>query len=364
MNNPSENELLSAYLDGELTAEERSRVERLLAGDPAAKQLLDELRTLKAAVQSLPREGVGEDLSSNIFRIAQQRKLNEGSANDSDGNSPSEPARPRLPMTRQIAERVKHNPRMIVWPAIVIATAVLLAIFNPEQPQPGGGNREVARVSNNQNAAQKNSGSDMTIKAAPSDPDAPDPALFAAKDANPNGKQTSPGAKPETSLFVIECETSRKALDLTDFRKMLSAHEIAYSEAAAGEASIMTSAELAEAAGIVRDLEAEKSAAQGIVRLEVIFVEATPAQMGMMINDLKAAREEFQAVSIKAPTSRRPTSTKGDVPISTPEGEKTVSRAQRVPRTALIAPSTAERTKEPAVPRTQRALFLLYSIEK
>jgi hypothetical protein len=204
----------------------------------------------------------------------------------------------------------------------------------------------------------------MTIQAAPSDPNAPDPALFAAKDANPNAKQTSIGAKPETSLFVIECEASQKALDLAVFRKMLSAREIAYSEEAAGEAPLMTPAELSDAAEIVRAFEAEKPTGQGKVRLEVIFVEATPAQMGMMINDLKAAREEFQAVSIKAPTSRRPTSATGDVPITTPEGEKTVSRAQRVPRTALVAPSAAERSKAPVVSRPPRTLFVLYFIEK
>ena len=43
MNDPSENELLSAYLDGELTADERAEVERLLAANPAAREALDEL---------------------------------------------------------------------------------------------------------------------------------------------------------------------------------------------------------------------------------------------------------------------------------------------------------------------------------
>ena len=44
MNDSSQHELLSAYLDGELTADEQVQVERLLADDPRAKRLLDELR--------------------------------------------------------------------------------------------------------------------------------------------------------------------------------------------------------------------------------------------------------------------------------------------------------------------------------
>ena len=43
MNHLPQDELLSAYLDGELTAEEQAEAERLLAASPAARQLLDEL---------------------------------------------------------------------------------------------------------------------------------------------------------------------------------------------------------------------------------------------------------------------------------------------------------------------------------
>ena len=44
MNDLSQNELLSAYLDGEFSAAEQAEVERLLAARPAARQLLDDLR--------------------------------------------------------------------------------------------------------------------------------------------------------------------------------------------------------------------------------------------------------------------------------------------------------------------------------
>ena len=44
MNDMPENELFSAYLDGELTAAEQAAVEQLLAQAAAARQLMDELR--------------------------------------------------------------------------------------------------------------------------------------------------------------------------------------------------------------------------------------------------------------------------------------------------------------------------------
>ncbi|WP_448524818.1 anti-sigma factor family protein [Parathermosynechococcus lividus] len=47
-------ELLSAYLDGEVTAGERQQVEAWLASDPKAQRLYQRLLTLKAQMQQLP----------------------------------------------------------------------------------------------------------------------------------------------------------------------------------------------------------------------------------------------------------------------------------------------------------------------
>ena len=82
-----ENELLSAYLDGELTPEERAHVEQLLASSPAARQLLDELRALGATMRSLPRQALGEDLSGQVLDVAAKRKMG--------GSGGSQPARSR-----------------------------------------------------------------------------------------------------------------------------------------------------------------------------------------------------------------------------------------------------------------------------
>ena len=73
-----DDELLSAYLDGELSADERAAVEARLATDPAAQQLLHELRSVSQSVQALPTESLGRDLSEEIIRRAREAAPDAG----------------------------------------------------------------------------------------------------------------------------------------------------------------------------------------------------------------------------------------------------------------------------------------------
>jgi len=59
-------ELLSAYLDDELSAKERARVEQLLATDPQARALLGALRETVEAVRALPNERAPEHISAAL----------------------------------------------------------------------------------------------------------------------------------------------------------------------------------------------------------------------------------------------------------------------------------------------------------
>src|SRR3972149_3134877 len=70
-----DDELLSAYLDDELRPEERARVDARRAADPAARQMLDQLRAASQAMQSLPHETVGQDLRESILRRAEAAML-------------------------------------------------------------------------------------------------------------------------------------------------------------------------------------------------------------------------------------------------------------------------------------------------
>jgi hypothetical protein len=72
-----DDELLSAYLDGELSAEERARVEEHLAANPQAQKLLDELRGVSQALRALPPAKLGVDLSGAIVRQAERAAKDE-----------------------------------------------------------------------------------------------------------------------------------------------------------------------------------------------------------------------------------------------------------------------------------------------
>ncbi len=87
-------ELLSAYLDGELTAAERAGVEQILATDPQARQWLDELRALSHTLRALPRYKPDEDLSRPVLEIAERRMLTGSS---SDGAATTGPQRASAP---------------------------------------------------------------------------------------------------------------------------------------------------------------------------------------------------------------------------------------------------------------------------
>lgn len=52
--NDDEFELISAYLDGEVSEQERAKVEQLIAEDPSVQQLYQEQLKLREAVKLLP----------------------------------------------------------------------------------------------------------------------------------------------------------------------------------------------------------------------------------------------------------------------------------------------------------------------
>jgi hypothetical protein len=136
MNNLPQNELLSAYLDGELTAAEQADVERLLAANPAARQLLDELRALSTALQSLPQQKLGEDLSAQVLRVAERRMLTAGEPDDALAKSE--------PFSRMIFRRFL-NRRALVWTGIAAAVAIMIAI-NEDRQKDQHANRELAKA--------------------------------------------------------------------------------------------------------------------------------------------------------------------------------------------------------------------------
>lgn len=125
-----EHELLSAYLDGELTAAEQARVEQFLAGNPASRHVLDALRSVSTAVQGLPELHLGEDLSDRVLRQA-ERAILTGPDQPSGCGSTSPPERLRW---QELFRRVVTS-RGVAWSGAALAIALLIMLSGTPERQ-------------------------------------------------------------------------------------------------------------------------------------------------------------------------------------------------------------------------------------
>ncbi len=174
MGNLSDDELFSAYLDGELTATEQAAVEQLLAKNPAARQLMDELRALSATLQSLPVYKLEEDLSQQVLRIAERRMLTEPAEAEPEDESLRGPP----PAWRGILRRA-FRPRVLIWPAVAAAAAVLLMVTHPERLLPERKDRAQPTVASTAEAGGGESAATHSLRSAA--PKAPAPAEAPAR---------------------------------------------------------------------------------------------------------------------------------------------------------------------------------------
>jgi hypothetical protein len=113
-NHEFHDELLSAYLDGELSAEERARVEERLAVDPVARQTLEELRDVSQAVRRLPKLSLNEDLRPAILSHVAASAPSAGAAS----------AGAALPSIT-----VGRSRRGWFWAALATAAAILIMVY-------------------------------------------------------------------------------------------------------------------------------------------------------------------------------------------------------------------------------------------
>ncbi|HUT90385.1 MAG TPA: zf-HC2 domain-containing protein [Thermoguttaceae bacterium] len=133
MKNVPENELLSAYLDGELTAEEQAQIERLLAANPEARQLVDELRALSSSVKALPSHKIGRDISEEVLSRAKRQMPAQPTSAQPMPARPGEQETPEAeaPLWRAIVRRVAR-PRNFVWSGVAVAVVVLLMVMKSD----------------------------------------------------------------------------------------------------------------------------------------------------------------------------------------------------------------------------------------
>ncbi|MEX0675489.1 MAG: zf-HC2 domain-containing protein [Pirellulales bacterium] len=147
----SREELISAYLDGELSDDERAGVEKWLAESPELRQLHDELRALRSGVQSLTRHQLDHDISGAVLRRAEQSVLRGADPKPVAGAiGPAQSARTTTSWWNRGA-----GWRRVVWPAIAVAAALVILVYDANR-RPA--EREVAQAPEQEKSAPSAAG--------------------------------------------------------------------------------------------------------------------------------------------------------------------------------------------------------------
>lgn len=147
MNRPFNEELITAYLDGELTAEEQAQVEQALAEDDRLRRLHDDLRALRGSLQAMPRYTLDASFAERVLRQAERAMLSQRETSDAtsaaatsnepapgSGASSTSPIPPTsLPSSADIspAGRQPMSWRVVASAVAGLAALLLLALMIP-----------------------------------------------------------------------------------------------------------------------------------------------------------------------------------------------------------------------------------------
>lgn len=116
-------ERISAYLDGELQADERAEMEQLLAEDPTAQRLANELQMVGKACSETSSPAF-RDLTSSILAEAQQRKAaGEGFVD-------------RLEPEGEFGLPFGRSSRGWVWAGVAVAASLAIGFYGRPGPPP------------------------------------------------------------------------------------------------------------------------------------------------------------------------------------------------------------------------------------
>jgi hypothetical protein len=138
---PFNDELISAFLDGETTSEEQARVEERLMDSVDDRHLFEDLKALGQRMQSLPQEKLGKDLTSKILRRAERRMLEVEAETPAEKEVPEPETEPPVddpPVEKRVAEEDRGQWRGMIWAGAALAVVLLLFINR----DPGNGANE------------------------------------------------------------------------------------------------------------------------------------------------------------------------------------------------------------------------------
>jgi hypothetical protein len=162
-------ELLSAYLDDELSVEERAAVEARLEADPAARQLLEQLRSASQSVQRLPQATAAIDFRDSVLERVAARSSNR-SEDERRAASAAQAERPNITIGR--------TRRGWIWAAFAIAAALLVMFLQPGERQNNNlpavakrdGDRAPREDNRNRELARRQLSEDSLATTAPDSP--------------------------------------------------------------------------------------------------------------------------------------------------------------------------------------------------
>ena len=123
-------ELIRAYLDGELSTEERQRVEQVMEQEPRYRQMFDELKALRESLQTLPSYQLDNDFHTRVL----DRALNQTPEIDAAAIDTTAPPTTNSPLLSWRGA----SWRRFFWAGMAIAAAVLIMVFfRNEEPRIG-----------------------------------------------------------------------------------------------------------------------------------------------------------------------------------------------------------------------------------
>jgi anti-sigma factor RsiW len=132
MERERQEEMISAYLDGELAPDERAQVEQWLGDSADLRQFRDDLLSLRASLRRLPTHKAARDFSASI---------QQGAITGTQDNAGAEDARIE-PVSLRSLWAQGAGWRRLAWPAIAIAAALLIMLFDSTREEP----RQVAHA--------------------------------------------------------------------------------------------------------------------------------------------------------------------------------------------------------------------------
>lgn len=194
-----DDELLSAYLDGELLESERALVEARLASDPEAQHLLHQLRSVSQDIQSLPLKTGPRDFRDQVLqRVANTPITREATA----ASGPTPGVRASAPLAFQ-------GRRPWIWASLAVAAGLLIMFLNR-----GDNDREHLAAVTNTERGRMEPQDPMPQRrlGEPQDQSAPaaaDPALVAKSET---ALPPSAAATPTTPMMAPPADAS----DLSD----------------------------------------------------------------------------------------------------------------------------------------------------